>query len=165
MTSAMAASSKTPSSLLLPTLGLPMGKWGSGQGALLEAQHLVKGPQGPEVAGLWFFWGEGRGPSGFRVLREGRGRPGYKKAAEPSAWPKVLCGPWTETPEGAVFPEAGPSPRGMGLGGEGRYFRNRPHRPFFILLWALQGRVGASFTSPTVTRCFPIGLGPASFGF
>lgn len=77
MTSAMAASSKTPSSLLLPT-----GKWGSGQGALLEAQHLVKGPQGPEVASLWFSWGEGKGPCGFRVLWEGRG---IRKASEPTA--------------------------------------------------------------------------------
>lgn len=89
MTSAMAASSKTPNSLLLSTLGLPTGKWGLGQGALLEAQHLVKGPQGPEVVGLWFSWGEGRGPCGFWVLREGRGGQGIRKASEPSARPRV----------------------------------------------------------------------------
>lgn len=38
----------------------------------------------------------------------------------------------------------------------------RPNRPFFSLPWALQEGVGASFTSPTVTRCFPISLGPGS---
>ena len=76
MTSAMAASSRTPSSLFTPTRGPPTGKWGSGQGALLEAQHLVKGPQEPEVAGLWFsFGGEGRGPCGVGPYgREGGAR-------------------------------------------------------------------------------------------
>lgn len=72
MTSAMAASSRTPSSLFILILGLPSGEWGLGQGPLLEAQHLVKGPW---VAGLWFSWGEGRagalwilGPMGERHL-------------------------------------------------------------------------------------------------
>lgn len=73
MTSAMAASSRTLSSLLRPTLGLPAGKGGSGQGALLEAQHLVKGPRGLEIAGLWFFGGgEGRDPYGYWAPWEGR---------------------------------------------------------------------------------------------
>lgn len=80
MTSAMAASSRTPSSLLLPTLGLPMGKWGSGRGHCFEAQHLVKGPQEPEVAGLWFSWWEGRGLYGFWALGEGRGGQDIKKS-------------------------------------------------------------------------------------
>lgn len=64
MTSAMAASSKTPNSLLLPTLGLPTGKWGVGQGALLEAQHLVKGPQGPEVVACGSLGGRAGAPMG-----------------------------------------------------------------------------------------------------
>lgn len=72
MTSAMAASSRTPSSLLVPILGLPMASGGSGQGALLEAQHLVKGTRGPLI-----LFGGGRagapvgsGPHG----REGKAR-------------------------------------------------------------------------------------------
>lgn len=65
----MAAFSRTPSSLLSPRPGLPTSQWGSGQEALLEAQHLVKGPQEPEFAGLWFLGvgvgvGVGRGPVG-----------------------------------------------------------------------------------------------------
>lgn len=92
MTSAMAASSRTLSSLLRPTLRLPTGKWGLGQGVLLEAQHLVKGPQGPEVDGLWFSWGEGGGRQGpLWVLGpwEGRGGQGIEKASQPSAWPRA----------------------------------------------------------------------------
>lgn len=126
MTSAMAASSRTPSSLLTPMLGLPTGKWGSGQGALLEAQHLVKGPQELKVAGLWFSCGGGQGPLRDWAPWEGRGGQGIRKASEPSAWPRVpLGGPWAEAPKEAVFPEAGPSLRGMGPGGTGgRSFRN-----------------------------------------
>lgn len=55
------------------TVGLPLGEWGLGQGALLEAQHLVKGSW---VAGLWFSLGGGRagalwilGPLGEREAR------------------------------------------------------------------------------------------------
>lgn len=100
MTSAMAASSRTLSSLLRPTLGLPAGKGGSGQGALLEAQHLVKGPRGLEIAGLWFFGGGGgQGPLWVLGPLGGKGGQGIRKASQPSAWPRVPLSvvAWVET--------------------------------------------------------------------
>lgn len=59
----------------MPLLGLPMSKWGSGHGALLEAQHLVKGPQGLGCYPVVFLGGEGRGSYGFWAPgREGKVR-------------------------------------------------------------------------------------------
>lgn len=77
MTSAMAASSRTPSSSCLRAhTGAAFGRVGPGVGALLEAQHLVKG-HGMLACGS--LWGEGgQGPYGFWATWE-KGRPGHEK--------------------------------------------------------------------------------------
>lgn len=162
MTSAMAASSRTHSSPLTPTLGLPTGKWGSGQGALLEAQHLVKGPQEPEVAGLWFSCGGRAGAPMDLGPMGGKGRPGYTKSirALSLAQGTSLWSPGQRLLKKQSSLRLGQASGAWPLGGLGEGPSGT--RPFFVLPWALQGGVGASFTSPTVTRCFPISLGPGS---
>lgn len=82
-----------------------MGFWA---GALLEAQHLVKGPQGLGCCLVVLLGGEGRGSNGFWVPgREGEVKV-EGKHQDPQLGPGCLSVvPWVETPDEAVFPEAG----------------------------------------------------------
>lgn len=97
-------------------------------------------------------WGEGRGPYGFGPHgREGEARV-YEKHQSPQLGPGHLSVvPWAEAPEEAVFPEAGPSLRGMAPGGiGGRSFRNQ------ALLCPPLGPSGGSGSQLYLTHCDPL---------
>lgn len=71
-----------------------------------------------------------------------------RKASESSVWRRVPPrGPWAETPEEAVFPEAGPSLRGMGPGRREVLQELDPTDPSFASLSPSRGN-GASLPHP-----------------
>lgn len=99
--------------------------------------------------------------------RGGKGRPGYKKSiialSLTQGYLSVVRGQRLLKKQSSLMLSQARGAWGLEVGGG--LSGTRPNRPFFSLPWALQEGMGASFTSPTVTHCFPISLGPGSFRF
>lgn len=119
-------------------------------------------------------WLRGHGLLAFGSLGRGGGRAralwilGEKETqmGERQMSPHLGLGCWAvhprvEIPEDSVFPEVGPSLGDMGQGraGASRKGQVLPEPGPFLASSGLSRGTGASFTSPTVTRCFPVNLG------